>query len=47
MRTKPLDQLVARYCAHGARIDYFRDPAGLEHIQATAERARGRVEQPG
>ena len=30
---KPLDQLVAYYCAHGARIDYFRDPVTQEHIQ--------------
>ena len=31
---KPLDDLVARYCGDGATISYFRDPAGLEHIQA-------------
>ncbi len=31
---KPLDKLVAHYCAHGARLKYYRDPAGLEHIQA-------------
>jgi hypothetical protein len=30
---KPLDQLVAHYCAHRARIYYYRDPAGAEHIQ--------------
>ena len=30
---KPLDQLVAYDCLHGARIDYYRDPAGAEHIQ--------------
>ncbi|MHB8690367.1 MAG: lipase family protein [Solirubrobacteraceae bacterium] len=33
---KPLDELVARYCRAGARIDYYRDPLGLEHIQGTA-----------
>jgi len=33
---KPLDRLVAFYCAHGATISYFRDPAGVEHIQAVA-----------
>lgn len=33
---KPLDNLVAQYCAAGATLDYYRDPAGLEHIQATA-----------
>jgi hypothetical protein len=31
-----LDELVAKYCAGGARIRYVRDPAGLEHIQALA-----------
>jgi len=31
-----LDKLVARYCTHGARIDYYRDPAGFEHIQGVA-----------
>ncbi|MGI8920288.1 MAG: lipase family protein [Solirubrobacteraceae bacterium] len=33
---KPLDDLVAHYCQAGARIDYFRDPLGLEHIQGVA-----------
>ncbi|MGH9065900.1 MAG: lipase family protein, partial [Acidimicrobiales bacterium] len=33
---KPLDALVASYCAAGAKIDYYRDPAGLEHIQGVA-----------
>ena len=33
---KPLDDLVASYCAHGAMLDYFRDPAGFEHIQGVA-----------
>ena len=33
---KPLDKLVAKYCAEGATLQYFRDPAGLEHIQALA-----------
>lgn len=33
---KPLDRLVANYCAHGTPISYFRDPAGAEHIQALA-----------
>jgi hypothetical protein len=31
---KPLDRLVANYCAHGTPISYFRDPGGVEHIQA-------------
>ena len=31
---KPLDRLVASYCARGTPISYFRDPGGLEHIQA-------------
>lgn len=31
---KPLDALVAQYCANGARIDYFRDPIAQEHIEA-------------
>jgi Secretory lipase len=34
---KALDKLVAYYCDNGARIDYFRDPAGLEHIQGVAD----------
>lgn len=33
---KPLDALVGQYCAEGATISYFRDPAGLEHVQALA-----------
>jgi hypothetical protein len=33
---KALDKLVAYYCANGARLDYFRDPAGVEHIQGVA-----------
>jgi hypothetical protein len=33
---KPLDELVAKYCAHGAQIEYYRDPAGAEHIQGAA-----------
>lgn len=33
---KPLDELVAQYCGAGAAVSYFRDPAGLEHIQAVA-----------
>jgi hypothetical protein len=33
---KPLDALVAQYCRAGAHIDYFRDPAGVEHIQGVA-----------
>jgi hypothetical protein len=32
-----LDKLVARYCDRGARMDYFRDPAGAEHIQGVAD----------
>jgi len=34
---KPLDQLVDYYCSHGARIDYFRDPAAQEHIEALGD----------
>ena len=34
---KPLDELVAHYCAHGARIFYYRDPAGVEHIQGAGD----------
>jgi hypothetical protein len=34
---KPLDQLVAYYCAHGARIDYFRDPIAQEHVEALSD----------
>jgi hypothetical protein len=34
---KALDELVARYCAGGATLDYFRDPAGVEHIQGVAD----------
>jgi Secretory lipase len=34
---KPLDALVGYYCAHGARIDYFRDPAAQEHIEALGD----------
>jgi hypothetical protein len=34
---KALDKLVAYYCANGSRIDYFRDPAGFEHIQGVAD----------
>jgi hypothetical protein len=33
---KPLDALIAQYCRAGARIEYFRDPAGIEHIQGVA-----------
>ena len=33
---KPLDALVAQYCAAGANLDYYRDPLGLEHIQGLA-----------
>jgi hypothetical protein len=33
---KPLDELVAKYCSSGARIQYVRDEAGLEHIQGVA-----------
>ena len=29
---QPVDQLVARYCAAGATIDYDRDPAGGSHV---------------
>jgi hypothetical protein len=31
---KALDKLVAKYCAGGATMRYFRDPLGIEHIQA-------------
>lgn len=34
---KPLDQLVAYYCAHGARIDYYRDPVAQEHVEALSD----------
>jgi hypothetical protein len=34
---KPLDQLVAQYCAAGARIDYFRDPVAQEHIEGLSD----------
>lgn len=34
---RPLDQLVARDCAHGARIDYFRDPVAQEHIEGLTD----------
>lgn len=33
---EPVDDLVAAYCADGATMDYVRDPAGVEHIQALA-----------
>jgi hypothetical protein len=33
---EPLDALVAKYCSQGATIDYVRDPAGVEHVQAAA-----------
>lgn len=36
VKVEPLDKLVAKYCAGGARIRYVRDPAGLEHVQAAA-----------
>ena len=33
---QPVDQLVAYYCAHGATIDYDRDPAGSSHVGGLA-----------
>jgi hypothetical protein len=33
---KPLDQLVAYYCAHNAHIYYYRDPAAVDHIEGAA-----------
>jgi hypothetical protein len=33
---KPLDELVAKYCAGGATLNYVRDEAGLEHVQGVA-----------
>jgi hypothetical protein len=34
---KPLDELVAYDCQHGARIDYFRDPVAQEHVEALSD----------
>ncbi|MHB8510959.1 MAG: lipase family protein [Actinomycetota bacterium] len=34
---EPLDTLVADYCGAGAPMDYYRDPAGAEHIQGVAD----------
>jgi hypothetical protein len=36
IKIAPVDALVAKYCAEGARVHYVRDPAGLEHIQGLA-----------
>jgi hypothetical protein len=33
---QPVDQLVDSYCAHGAKMDYYRDPAASEHVVGLA-----------
>jgi Secretory lipase len=33
---QPVDQLVAYYCAHGATIDYDRDPVASSHLAGLA-----------
>jgi hypothetical protein len=33
---QPVDRLVAHYCAHGATIDYDRDPIGGTHVGGLA-----------
>lgn len=35
-RIQPVDKLVAYYCAHGAMIDYDRDPVGGSHVGGLA-----------
>lgn len=34
---KPLDELVANYCAHGATLRYERDPLGINHTGGAAQ----------
>jgi hypothetical protein len=33
---QPVDQLVAKYCLMGAKIDYYRDPVASEHVAGLA-----------
>jgi Secretory lipase len=33
---QPVDQLVAKYCLAGAKIDYYRDPVASEHVAGLA-----------
>jgi hypothetical protein len=41
---KPLDALISYYCAHGARIDYYRDPDAMEHATMGSDTFAGMTE---